>query len=186
MKNIITSYCQVSFVCFFIAFFFSFGAVAQEAHYPIVKNHGGIFDIPEATEFPNPDLKYKIVIDLKEGADGHKSINSSLNNVARIANLHAMGGVPKENIDIIVVVHGGATISLLSDISHENRYGTVNPNTDLISSLLEGGIRIFVCGQSLRARKIDSRELAPGINISLSAVTLVTTYQLNGYALLSY
>jgi intracellular sulfur oxidation DsrE/DsrF family protein len=186
MKNFVRSFYLESIICLFVANILSTAAIAQEAHYPIVKGHGGIFDIPEATSFPDASLQYKIVIDIKEGSGGHKSINSALNNVARIANLHAMGGVPKENIDIVVVVHGEATVSVLSDISHENRFDSPNPNTDLISSLLEGGIKLFVCGQSLRARKIDSRELAPGVGISLSAVTLVTTYQLKGYALLSY
>ncbi|WOK05547.1 DsrE family protein [Imperialibacter roseus] len=186
MKNFVKSYYLESFVCFLIANLLSIAAFAQEAHYPIVKGHGGIFDIQEATAFPDPTLQYKIVVDIKEGAGGHKSINASLNNLARIANLHGMGGVPKENIDIVAVIHGEATISILSDISHENRYGTPNPNTDLIRALLEGGIKLFVCGQSLRARKIDARELTPGIAISLSAVTLVTTYQLKGYAVLSY
>lgn len=186
MKNFECSICLEILVCFILLFSTPNRSAAQEAQYPIVKDHGGVFDIPEATVFPDPSLVYKIVVDIKEGSGGHKAINASLNQLARIANLHGLGGVPKENIDIVAVVHGPAAVSLLSDVSHENRYGNTNPNSDLIKSLLEGGIKLHVCGQSLKARQIDPRELTPGIIISISAVTLVTTYQLNGYALLSY
>lgn len=186
MKSFVRSiYLELS-VCFLVVVLLPNQAAAQSAHYPIVQNHGGIFDIQEATIFPDASLQYNIVIEIKEGAAGHKSINGALNNVARVANLHGIGGVPKENIHIVAIVHGEATVALLSSISHENRFGTPNPNIDLIESLQAAGIQLAVCGQSLKARKIDPRELTSDITISLSAVTALTTYQLKGYALLTF
>lgn len=185
MKKMFGRVLLVSSVCLAVVFASSI-SFAQQAHYPIVKGHGGVYKIPEATAFPDPQLQYKIIVDIKEGASGNKAVNGALNNLARLANLHGLGGVAPENLDIVAVVHGEATLALLSDVSYENRFGVLNPNTDLINSLLEAGIKIFVCGQSLNARKYDARELTTGIQISISAVTVLTTYQLNGYALISY
>jgi len=186
MKKFFGRVLLVSSVCLPVVFASSSVSFAQQAHYPIVKGHGGVYKIQEATAFPDPRLHYKIIVDIKEGASGNKAVNGALNNLARLANLHGLGGVTPEHLDIVAVVHGEATVALLSDVSYENRFGVLNPNTDLINSLLEAGIKIFVCGQSLNARKYDARELTTGVQISISAVTMLTTYQLNGYALISY
>jgi intracellular sulfur oxidation DsrE/DsrF family protein len=42
---------------------------------------------------------------------------------------------------------------------------------------------MFVCGQALHARQLDSNSLAPGIAVSLSALTSIITLQQQGFAL---
>lgn len=42
---------------------------------------------------------------------------------------------------------------------------------------------MFVCGQALHSRQLDSNSLAPSIAISLSALTSIITLQQQGYAL---
>ncbi len=164
----------------------SYAATAQEALFPIVKGHGGIYEIPEAVEYPPNDKKYKIVVDIKIGSEGVKSVNPGLNNLARLLNLHGLGGVSKENLEVVAVVHNEATVSVVSHKAYENRFGTKNPNIDLLTSLHEAGVTLFICGQSLRARKVDPDELAEEVAISLSALTVLTKYQLDGYALISF
>lgn len=159
---------------------------AQDARFPLVKGYGGIYEIPEAVEYPSKDRVYRIVVDIKTGADGYKTINPGLINLARLMNLHGLGGVSKENMEVVAVIHGEATISVLSDEAHENRFETENHNTDLIKSLQDAGVKLFICGQSLRARKVNANELVSNVAISLSALTVLTTYQLDGYALISF
>ena len=151
---------------------------------PIVKNQGGIYAIEEAVEYPDSTLQYKIVIDLKSGAKKEGDLAFALHNSARMMNLHGIGGV--KNMEVIGVIHSDATKSILSNSAYKKRYGVENPNTELIAALTEAGMKIYVCGQSLIARGFAVEELNPNVQISISALTILTTYQLKGYALLTF
>ena len=174
-------------LAFFLAInFIRAGALhAQEVQFPVVRDFGGVYPIPEASEFPRSDILYKVIVDLKSGSATTDATNPALYNLARLMNLHGIGGVDKENMKVLAVVHGEATMAVLSDEAYKNRFGRENPNSELLKALQEAGVKLFICGQSLHARKVRPEELAEGINISLSALTMLTTYQLEGYALIS-
>lgn len=161
-------------------------ASAQTRVFPIIKNYGGIFEVNDAVEKPVADLPYNIVIELVTGADDPAQLNNSLNNIARLINLHAIGGVPKENLSIVVAVHGEAAYSILNNQQYREKYKADNPNLGLYKELSEAGVKLFVCGQSLVARNIDRKKMAPEISIATSMLTVVTTHQLKGYAYLKF
>lgn len=157
-------------------------AYAQQMVFPIVKNFGGVFEIPEAVEKPDPSLDYKIVIDLAGGTENPALINDHLNNIARMINLHSVGGVPKEKIKVVVAIHNQATYSILDNESYNQKYKVDNPNLALYKTLREAGVELYVCGQSLIGRSIDKNKISPDIKIATSMLTVLTTYQLKGYA----
>lgn len=160
--------------------------IAQTRVFPVIKNYGGIFEVPDAVENPAADLPYNIVIELVTGADEPKQLNNSLNNIARLINLHAIGGVPPENLSVVVAIHGEAAYSILDNQQYREKYKTDNPNLTLYAALSEAGVKLFVCGQSLVVRNIDRKRMAPEIAIATSMLTVVTTHQLKGYAYLKF
>ena len=81
---------------FYLGFLSNTLTFAQIPQFPIVKGFGGIYEIPEATERPDPNGEYKIIIDLVSAADDYGQINRMVDNVARMVNLHGIAGVPKE------------------------------------------------------------------------------------------
>lgn len=166
--------------------FWTLAANAQTRVFPIIKNYGGIFEVDDAVEKPASDLPYNIVIELVTGADDPAQLNNSLNNIARLINLHAIGGVPKENMNIVVAIHGEAAYSILNLQQYREKYKTDNPNLGLYKELSAAGVKLFVCGQSLVARNIDRKRMAPEIAIATSMLTVVTTHQLKGYAYLKF
>ncbi|MBK8292079.1 MAG: DsrE family protein [Flammeovirgaceae bacterium] len=176
MKKIIT----IFVLCFPLIGF------AQNKVSPVVKNYGGIFEIPYADEKPDPTLDYKIVIEVVSNTDKYDSINWPLFNVARLLNLHVTGGVPKEKIQVVVVIHGGAAFTVMNNEAYKAKYGVDNPNLNLYQELQQAGVKMFVCGQSLIARKIDRLKMVPEVKIATSALTTLTTYQLKGHALLKF
>lgn len=161
-------------------------ARSQERLNPIVAPYGGIFEIEDATYKADPNLEYKIVIDLASGAENNDEFNWHINNIARLMNLHAVAGVPKENLHVVVAVHAGATYSILNDKAYKKEYGIENPNTGLINTLTKAGVEMVVCGQSLIARDIDYKDLNENIGLAVSMLTTVTTHQLKGYAVLKF
>lgn len=165
---------------------FSVFVFAQEAVNPAIKSFGTVSTVPDATVVPDPAMNYKIVVDVMSGGEDHSEVFFSMNNVARMINLHAMAGVPKERLKVIVAIHNAAIWASLNDEAHEKRFGVMNPHTPLIEELVNYGVKVVVCGQSLVKRKISKEMLIPGIEVATSALTTLTTYQLQGYALLRF
>jgi len=164
----------------------SAAATAQERQHPVVEDFGGIFDIPDASIKPDPGLTYNIAIDLPSASDTKQYADFYMERVARLMNLHAIGGVPPENLNIKVVIHAGAVYNILNHQAFNKKYGSNNPNIVLIDRLIDAGAEVMVCGQSLVGRNIGKDEIHPGVKIATSALTALTTYQLQGYAVLQF
>jgi intracellular sulfur oxidation DsrE/DsrF family protein len=162
------------------------GSFAQTAQFPIVKGYGGIFEIKDATERPDPNLEYKILVDLTSQAENDKEISRWVDNVARLMNLHGLAGVPKEKIHVKVVVHGGGVFTLLNDAKYQEKYQVDNPNLKVYEALREAGADIMICGQSMVMRKLSKEDLWPGVKIAHSALTTITTYVPQGYVLVKF
>ncbi|MCR9133301.1 MAG: DsrE family protein [bacterium] len=168
------------FLSLLIAILFVIPTIAQEAQFPIIESFGGIYKIEGATSLDS-QMEYKIVIDLKTLQRDKESINPGLNNVARMMNLHGLGGVNAENLDVAVIVHGGATDIIINNEAYQKRYELDNPNIELIATLKEAGVNIYVCGQSLLSRQYARNEVNEDVIVALSMLTTFTTYMHNGY-----
>jgi intracellular sulfur oxidation DsrE/DsrF family protein len=160
-------------------------AWTQEMVYPVIKSFGGIYDIPEATVRPVADMKYQVVIDLVSGAADPDQLNPALNNVARMINLHAVGGATQK-MEVVLAIHGKANDLVMRNGDYVDRYQVDNPNIELIKSLKDAGVKLTVCGQSLMYRKVAPEQVLEEVEIATSMLTTVTTYQLKGYAFLKF
>lgn len=173
---------------FLFAFFAlaSFALSAQQAVNPMIKSFGTVSTVPNASVAPDPSLEYNIIVDVMTGSDDKSKVFFSLNNVARLLNLHAMAGVPKDRIHVVLAIHNAAVWSVISDALYKERFGATNPHTPLFKELVENGVKVVVCGQSLIKQKIAQDQLLEGIEVATSALTTITEYQLRGYAVLRF
>lgn len=169
-----------AFNTFLLLIFFSLTVKAQVAQFPNVSEFGGIYEIEGAAELDS-EMTYNIVIDLKTLQRDKESINPGLNNVARLMNLHGLGGVRPENLDVAVVVHGSATDVIIDNDAYQKKYELDNPNIALITALKEAGARVYVCGQSLLSRQYARDEINEEVIVALSMLTTYTTYVHQGY-----
>jgi intracellular sulfur oxidation DsrE/DsrF family protein len=159
---------------------------AQTRINPVIKSAGTVWDVPFAIERPDPSMVYNIVIEAEREGDRPDTINWALNNVARLVNLHASAGVPRSNTHIVVAIHGGAAYSVMNNESYREKFKKDNPNLKVLQELKEAGVSLFICSQSLMARKIDRNRLVPEVVPAVSMLTVLTTYQLKGYAMLKF
>lgn len=160
-------------------------AIAQTPINPIIKDFGTINKI-EGVAPTDTSIDYKIVIDLRASNDDFDKLNKGLNNVARLLNLHGAAGVPQENLHIAVAVHYTATPIILNNEGYQKKYGSNNPNLELIKELKDAGVELYVCGQSLVARKYAFDDVNPDVRIGLSMLTIVTEKMMKGYKLLVF
>lgn len=145
---------------------------------PIIKEFGEVFQVE------NPDLQlatnkqYNVIFDVYTDKTEGKSVNPLINTVARFLNMHGQQDVPAKNINVVLVLHGAAAKSSLDDAT--------NSNLPLLKALNEANVTIFVCGQSLKARKLDRAKVSKHIKVSLSALTALVEYQSKGYQLINF
>lgn len=164
----------------------SFVSFSQNRINPVIKNFGGIFDIPYAEEKPDPVQEYKIVIEVERALESPDSVSWALNNVARLLNLHAMAGVKPEKMHVVLAIHGGAAYAVMNNEAYKAKYKANNPNLLLFEELDKAGVRMVVCGQSLIVRKIDRMKMVPQVKVASSMLTTLTSYQMKGYAVLKF
>lgn len=174
-------------VCLGILFIYmSAPLFSQDNPELLVKGYGSIFQVPEATVIPDSTMAYKIAIDFHMTPADGKEINFSLDRVARAINLHHSGGVPHNHLDVQVVAYSKGIHTFLSNEAHNQKFGVDNPNHELIEKLHELGVKMVVCGQSIRYQGVDHTELNPYVDVATSYITALTTFQQKGYVILHF
>lgn len=159
---------------------------AQERKFPVVKDYGGVFAVDDPAPVPDASMEYKVVMEISMASEKADEPNFGLNSIARLVNLHALAGIPADRLKVAVAIHGEAAYCLTDNAAYRSRYNTDNPNIGLLSELQKRGVELYVCAQSLIARKIDRKTLVPEVRVALSALTTLTTYQMKGYSFLKY
>jgi intracellular sulfur oxidation DsrE/DsrF family protein len=165
------------------------GEKQYQMMYPAIKSSkwSGVAPVQNITEKADPLMKYKLLMELTgfaskgQEATAKNEINGGLTEVGRKVNLHVAAGVPKKNIDLVVVVHAGALFALLNNDKYKRKYGIDNPNIAIIKELQDFGAKFIVCGQAMTFLRLEIEDLVPGIRQALTAQTVLSTYQLKGY-----
>ena len=154
--------------------------------YPVIKGVGEIVSLPRAKVQPDPAIHYKVVFDITNGQTEKGKLVPGLVKVARMINVYASAGVKPDKLDLVLVMHGPATEAALNPAAYEKKHGFANPNHDLIDQLAKAGVKLFVCGQGLKEHGVAHPDVNPKIEIALSALTVLPTYQLRGYAFMPF
>lgn len=155
---------------------------SAEESFPRIEGAGGVFAVP--AEMPERNTVHRLVLDVAGDERTPAGLNRRLDAAARAVNLYALAGVPPENVKIAVVVHGKATAAVLSDEAFNEKFGTANPDADLLAKLRRAGVEIHVCGQALMHHGYSLEEVHADVRVSLSAMTKLASLQAAGYSLI--
>ena len=155
--------------------------------YPYVKGgkFSGVIPVANPTEIPDTNQMYKLLFDITERNPDSlaKEINSGLDEVARLLNLHIASGIPAKKIIPVVVIHGPGIEAVFNNASYKKIHSIENPNVKLVNDLQHVGTKFIVCGQAMAFHEATKEDLLPDIKISLTAQTVLSNYQLQGYVL---
>ena len=152
---------------------------------PVVDGVGPAIHFPDAAVQPDTSLTYRVVFDAtKPGEDG--GVPPALSQAARFLNSFALHGVEPDALDLVVVFHGATSRDALSDAAYAEHVGGDNPSTELLARLRALGVRAYVCGNSLVGSGYAPDEVGPDVELATSAMAVVTTFTLRGYAVLDY
>ena len=179
--------CQLFFIAIIIVFVTpSFGQDNKATKGPVFDDFGPVYSI-ENTDFPlDTTQQFKAIFDVAKKQTDPSIQNSIISSLHRYYNMHVRSGVPPENIHLAFVLHGGSTKDALSSATYKEKYKVENPNKELIESLAEMGVGIYICGQSMSSRGYKKEDLLPQVKVGLSAMTVLTVYQMNNFALIKF
>ena len=163
------------------------GAGAQDAdasrfaYGPVFERHGQHAAV-DGADFTVPDAtRLRHSFDVSKKAESGESAH--LASAARFVNMHVANGMDRDALDVVVVVHGGATLDLLTDAARAAKgEGDTNPSGPLVRALLAEGVRVVLCGQSLAAHGLAKSDIIPGVELALSAMTAHAVLQQQGYS----
>jgi intracellular sulfur oxidation DsrE/DsrF family protein len=162
----------------------SFGAGAQEPFSmgPVIKDFGPTYNEVVQTRPLQGDEHFKVAFDVGMQGD-QETPNRQFVSLARFLNMHVKAGVPIENIQLALVVHGKASFDLLKNSAYDEKYLIDNPNVPLLQALLKAGVQVAICAQSAGFLGIKNEDLLPGVEVALSAMTKHALLQQQGYTL---
>ena len=153
--------------------------------YPVLKGgeRSGIIPVKDPTEIPDPTLEYKLLFELTQNNPDSliTDINDGLNEIARVINLHVASGIPLKKITAVIVAHGGVLKVLTTNAYYKEHFKVDNPNLKLINDLKGIGAKFIACGQAMAFIGLKKEDMLPFVRISLTAQTVLSSYQLKGY-----
>ena len=129
-------------------------ALQAKAIYPLIKTSkwSGVIPVSDIDEKPDVARRFKILMEITAGikdTTAAKQINGALAEVGRQINLHLASGIPKKNLDIVVIAHAGVLKSFYTDAVYKENYKVNNPNDSLFTELLGAGVKFIACGQAM-------------------------------------
>lgn len=174
-------------IALFVLFLLPFSnAFAQEWQYPVIKGYGAAHALPHAAVQPDKNLEYKIIFSITKN-DKNDDANEGLVHLARLINVYAEAGIKPEKMKLVAIITGPATYCTLDNSSYKKHFKHDNPNSYLLKELKEKGhVKIFVCGQALTGLGYTQKNLNPAVTEAVSALSVLPTYELKGYALMPF
>ena len=159
------------------------GGVSSAAEFsagPVFQDYGKKV-VVEGVDF-NANTQFKVAFDVEKGAEPGK-LKRQFDSLARFINMHVASGVEAANIELALVVHGGATLDLLAAPAYQQKQGGKNANIALLNALMANQVRVIVCGPSAAAHGYASEAFLPGVEVALSAMSAHALLQQQGYTL---
>ncbi len=147
---------------------------------PVFKEYGEHAPVP-GVEL-DATVRLKVAFDAGSAAEPG-TVNQQFDSLARFINMHVASGVAEENIQLAVVVHGGASLDVLTPEAYQQKQQGTNASLPLVTALLNHNVKIIMCGQSFMGHGLSEKMLIDGVELSLSAMTAHALLQQQGYTL---
>lgn len=160
--------------------------------HPVIKEHGGIVVVSSAAH--QPKANSKVLLDMTSDSKSG-SVIKGFDRAALILNQYTQADAGTDNgFKMAIILHGPATKAALSDeafAKHTNSYlrdkgKSKNPNLELMADLKKAGVEIYVCAQALAHHGYATSEVAPEVQVAVSAATVNINLQMNGYAYIPF
>ena len=150
--------------------------------YPVIQGYGGVRPRPDLPSNLSPGVDYKVIVDVLHGDQNHAQVLNSLVRLARLVNLMAYAGIPRDHVHISAVLEDMAGYSVLTNDAYRKLFNVDNPNLALLHQLKSAGVDLMVCAQALAENNWSDSDVSPDVTVTLSALTDFVVYGQRGYS----
>ena len=131
-------------ICLVLSMSCIYGQKFKTVKGPVFEKFGHTYMIDNPDLLLDTDKSYQVMFDVFTDPSDGKSMNPLINTVARFINMHVKSGVPLENLSMVLVLHGSAVTSALSERSFKKEFNKKPPNELLIRKLMASKVDILV------------------------------------------
>lgn len=150
--------------------------------YPVIKGFGKVHPRPDVAVQPDPNMDYKVIVDVVHGSDDPNKVYRSLQRLARTVNLLAFAAVPPDHVHIVAVLDGKAIYAAANNALYRKHFKVANPNLAILHALKQSGVDLLVCSQAMAEMGVKDSDVGPDITVSLSALSDFVVYGQRGYS----
>lgn len=150
--------------------------------YPVIQGYGGVRPRPDLPSNLSAGMDYKVIVDVVHANQDHAQVSGSLVRLARLVNLMAYAGIPRDHVHIAVVLEDMAGYSVLTNDAYRKLFNVDNPNLALLRQLKSAGVDLMVCAQALAENNWSDSDVTPDVTVTLSALTDFVVYGQRGYS----
>ena len=132
----------------------------------------------------DPRALYKVVYDI-HSTETEAGISKGLYYARGLIEAYRKQGVEPAQLDIHLVLHGGAAKNLLVDDAYQKAVDdlfAVNLNAKITQDLLDLGVDVEICHSVMRAKGWKPADVLPGVTIVHDGYTRLVKLQNDGYA----
>lgn len=153
---------------------------------PIIENYGAVWEVKNPDFKTDTEMTYRVIFDIYNTSESPEKVNQQINTLARFINMHVGAGVPLDQLHVAAVFHNKASTDILSSAHYQEKHGISNPNEPLINALMDNGVKFYFCGQSSLSRGVPKENIVEGIDLALSAMTVILDHTAKGYTLIKF
>ncbi len=117
--------------------------------------------------------------------DEKTGVGEGLASLRRVLYEYSAIGVPLKELHVDAVFHGDAAYWLLKDEPYSRRAGGregQNPNKAILRELMGSGVKIEMCGLTMKEHGWSKEDLLPGVDVVPAAYPRLIDLELQGYA----
>ena len=152
----------------------------------IIPDYGQTFQVENPEIATDTSATLKVIFDVSTSPENKSEINSNIVTAARFLNMHADSGMDISQLKVAITIHGSAWKDILTDKVYKEKFGSKNPNSELINQLNNAGVDIILCGQTASFRNVSRSETNTNVKFALSAMTALLQYQNKGYHFIKF
>lgn len=149
--------------------------------YPVIAKFGAIHPRPDVSGQPDPNVDYKVFIDVIGTPQDKGKHLASLGRVARLVNLMGFAKVPPEHVHIVALLDRDAEDAAMVNAAYRKLYKKDNPNLEILHALKKAGVELLICSQAMAGQGLKDSDIDPSVTITLSGLMAPVVYGQRGY-----
>lgn len=117
-----------------------------------------------------------------------KGVGKAFVYLKSLSGLYDESAIPRQERHINAVFHGDAGYWMLTDDAYNTHTKTTagNPNKAIIRELVEMGVSIELCNQTMKSEGWSSEDVLPTVKIVIGAYPRIIDLQMQGYAYIKF